>query len=48
MEKKKNDPGYFDLERPADLQALRNPDLILPKLESLIIIDDLLGKSIYE
>lgn len=32
--------GYFDLERPADYLALQNPDLILPKLTGIIIIDE--------
>lgn len=39
--KNKADPGYFDLERPADLQALDNPDLILPGIKGLIIIDEI-------
>lgn len=38
-------PGYFDLERPADFQALQTPDLILPKLTGLIIIDEVQRQS---
>jgi predicted AAA+ superfamily ATPase len=39
--KDRADPGYFDLERPADLQALDNPDLILPGIKGLIVIDEI-------
>jgi len=39
--KDRADPGYFDLERPADLQALDNPDLILPRINGLIVIDEI-------
>lgn len=39
--KTKSDPGYFDLEKPSDLQALQNPDLVLPRISGLIIIDEI-------
>ncbi|MCC2624317.1 MAG: putative superfamily ATPase [Burkholderiales bacterium] len=39
--KSRTDPGYFDLERPADLQALDNPDFILPGIKGLIVIDEI-------
>lgn len=33
--------GYFDLEKPSDSQALSQPDLILPMLKGLIVIDEI-------
>lgn len=39
--KTRNDPGYFDLQRPSDLQALNDPDLILPSLRGLIVVDEI-------
>lgn len=39
--KSRSDAGYFDLERPSDLQALENPDFILPKINGLIVIDEI-------
>lgn len=39
--KTRQDPGYFDCERPSDLQALRNPDLVLPHINGLIVIDEI-------
>lgn len=39
--KAKNNPGYFDLEKPADKQALDNPDLVLPYISGLIVIDEI-------
>lgn len=35
------DPGYFDLEKPSDWEALQHPDLTLPSLQGLIIIDEI-------
>lgn len=35
------DPGYFDLERPSDLSSLDNPDLVLPLIKGLIVIDEI-------
>jgi len=42
--KTNKDPGYFDLERYGDLQALENPDLILPTLKGLVVIDEIQRK----
>ena len=39
--KTRSDVGYFDLERPSDLQALENPDFILPKIIGLTVIDEI-------
>lgn len=39
--KTRSDNGYFDLERPSDLQALENPDFILPKITGLVVIDEI-------
>ncbi len=36
--------NYFDLEKPADLRALENPDMVLPELNGLIIIDEIQRK----
>ena len=44
MGKSRNDPGYFDLEKPTDLNALHTPDLTLPILQGLIIIDEIQRK----
>ncbi|MDP3531763.1 MAG: ATP-binding protein [Alphaproteobacteria bacterium] len=35
------DPGYFDLERPQDIESLNNPDLALSSLKGLIVIDEI-------
>lgn len=39
--KTRTNAGYFDLERPSDVQALENPDLILPSITGLIIVDEI-------
>lgn len=39
--KTRNDSGYFDLERPSDIQSLDNPDLLLPHIQGLIVIDEI-------
>lgn len=39
--KTRQDPGYFDCERPSDVQALSNPDLVLPHIDGLIVIDEI-------
>ena len=39
--KTRSDVGYFDLERSSDLQALENPDFILPKIIGLTVIDEI-------
>lgn len=39
--KERKDPGYFDLERPSDVQALETPDLVLPGIKGLIVIDEI-------
>lgn len=39
--KTRSDVGYFDLERPSDVQALENPDFILPKINGLVVIDEI-------
>ncbi|MEI8320833.1 MAG: ATP-binding protein [Alphaproteobacteria bacterium] len=39
--KTRQDPGYFDLEKPSDLEALQTPDLVLPRLKGLIVIDEI-------
>ena len=36
-----NDSGYFDLEKPSDLEALQTPDLVLSALRGLIVIDEI-------
>lgn len=36
-----DDPGYFDLERPQDLESLNTPDLTLGHLRGLIVIDEI-------
>lgn len=38
--KENKEVHYFDLEKPADFEALQNPDLLLPQLTGLIIIDE--------
>ncbi|MDQ5920137.1 MAG: uncharacterized protein QG673_193, partial [Pseudomonadota bacterium] len=35
--RKSQDSGYFDLEKPADIRALENPDFVLPHLKGLIV-----------
>lgn len=42
--KKRQDSGYFDLERPVDAAALDNPDLVLPHVSGLIVIDEIQRK----
>lgn len=39
--RKSQDSGYFDLEKPADIRALENPDFVLPHLKGLIVIDEI-------
>ena len=39
--KKKGDPGYFDLEKPLDIQLLETPELSLRPLEGMIVIDEI-------
>jgi predicted AAA+ superfamily ATPase len=39
-----NDSGYFDLEKPSDLEALQSPDLVLPAIKGLVIIDEVQRK----
>lgn len=41
----RDDTGYFDLEKPSDLQALETPDLVLPTIKGLIIIDEIQRKK---
>ncbi|MDF3034446.1 MAG: hypothetical protein K0R76_1400 [Alphaproteobacteria bacterium] len=42
MNKKSSaDPGYFDLERPQDVESLNHPDLALNTLSGLIVIDEI-------
>jgi predicted AAA+ superfamily ATPase len=43
-DKTRDDPGYFDLERPRDLEALQTPDLALSNLKGLIVIDEIQRK----
>jgi uncharacterized protein len=39
--KTKDDPGYFDLEKPLSIQLLENPELSLRPLEGLIVMDEI-------
>lgn len=36
-----NSPGYFDLERPVDMQLLQTPELTLRPLSGLIVLDEI-------
>lgn len=38
---KQTEAHYFDLESPADQQRLQNPELMLPSLKGLIILDEI-------
>jgi predicted AAA+ superfamily ATPase len=39
--KKKEDPGYFDLENPLDIQRLETPELTLRPINGLIVMDEI-------
>jgi len=42
--KDRQDPGYFDLEKPSDTLALTTPDLVLPQIRGLVVIDEVQRK----
>lgn len=41
IKKQKKEVHYFDLERPSDAQVLETPDITLPHLQGLIIMDEI-------
>lgn len=41
FKKKRKDVHYFDLERPSDAQVLESPDVTLPHLSGLIVMDEI-------
>ena len=41
FKKQRTDVHYFDLERPSDAQVLESPDVTLPHLSGLIVMDEI-------